>query len=336
MCLIDDILKHKSVSVVGMAKNTGKTVTLNYVLEHMAGSGKCIAVSSIGVDGESIDRVTATEKPEITIYEGMFFTTSEKHYQTRRLSAEIYHLSSYNTSLGRLVTAKAVTTGQVLLSGPADTLHLQQLIRQHTQYGVDLTLVDGALSRLSIASPVITDALILATGAAISANIEQVVRSTKHIYNMIQLPQAPTGLTQKLSSLAHGIWEIDGEGAVKQTAVSSALFLGRGQNLELSQNTEYVFVSGVITDNLLHYLRMQTYVDKVVLVARDFTKIFASAEAYRAYVRKGGQIQVLYKSQLLAITINPVAPQGYVLNSRHLQQAMQAAMEIPVYNVKEM
>lgn len=336
MGLIDDVLKYKSVSVVGMAKNTGKTVTLNYILEQIIKHDKCVAVSSIGVDGESIDRVSATEKPEIVIYKGMFFTTSEKHYHARRLSAEIYNLTSYHTSLGRLVTAKALTAGKVLLSGPADTMHLQQLIAQNRHYGVDITLVDGALSRLSIASPVITDAMILATGAAISANIEQVVRSTKHIFNMIQLPQAAPELIMKLSPLSHGIWVVDQDNAVIKTDISSALFLGRGQNLELPAKAACIFVSGVITDNLLNYLRMQTYVDKVAVIARDFTKIFVSADTYRAYIRKGGQIQVLYQSKLLAVTVNPVAPQGYSLNAKHLQQALQEAISIPVYNVKDM
>ena len=81
--IIDEILNFKSVSVVGLAKNTGKTETLNFILQRLSDSGKTVAVTSIGLDGEQIDQVFGTQKPEITVYKGMIFNTVEKFF-TRR------------------------------------------------------------------------------------------------------------------------------------------------------------------------------------------------------------------------------------------------------------
>ena len=64
MPFIKDILRYKSISFVGMDKNAGKTETLNYVLSRLHSfNNKSVAVTSIGIDGETIDQVTKTSNP---------------------------------------------------------------------------------------------------------------------------------------------------------------------------------------------------------------------------------------------------------------------------------
>jgi len=57
--------KYESISIVGMAKNAGKTVTLNALLDEAYENGKNVGLTSIGRDGEKQDIVTQTEKPMI-------------------------------------------------------------------------------------------------------------------------------------------------------------------------------------------------------------------------------------------------------------------------------
>ena len=57
MPFIKDILQHRSLSIVGLEKNTGKTVCLNYILHRMNELGVHVGVTSIGVDGEQVDAV---------------------------------------------------------------------------------------------------------------------------------------------------------------------------------------------------------------------------------------------------------------------------------------
>ena len=184
---LDEIRKLRSLAVVGLAKNTGKTETLNYVLRGLSAEAECVAVTSIGVDGERTDRVTQTEKPEIFFSRGMTFITSEFHYSHRELTAEIREVSTERTSLGRLVTARTVIPGKVLLSGPASTGGLRRLMERTQRAGICLTIVDGALSRLSLASPAVTEGMLLATGAAVSTNIRELVRQTRYVYELVML-----------------------------------------------------------------------------------------------------------------------------------------------------
>ena len=160
MPFVKEILNHRSLSIVGLEKNTGKTVCLNYILRRLMEEGRHVGVTSIGVDGEQVDSVFATAKPEITLYEGTHYITSERHYLMRQAVSRIVAVDDRRTSLGQLVTAEVLVRGKVLLSGAATTGLLRKQIAQLLQLEADIAIVDGALSRLSLASPTVTDALV--------------------------------------------------------------------------------------------------------------------------------------------------------------------------------
>ena len=332
---IDEILTYKSVAIVGLAKNTGKTECLNYVLRHVKDAGKRVALTSIGIDGESRDQVSQTPKPEIKVYEDMIFVTSEKHYREKRLISEVMDISTEQTSLGRLVTARAVDTGKVLLSGPAKAESMKRLIAGMNRFAVDTTIVDGALSRLSIGSPAVTDAMILATGAALSCNIPQLVRQTKYVYDRIRLPRVSPAMAEKLARIEKGVWAVDNDGEVHDLNISS-IFTLANQKERLFRHGNTLYVAGVVSDSFMQFLRQQKHVDEITLIIRDFTKVFASMETYYAYLKKGGAIQVLRGSKLLAVCVNPLAPNGYLLDSGELREAIQESLGIPAYDVKKM
>ena len=197
MPFIKDILKHRSLSIVGLEKNTGKTVCLNYILRRLNEMHVHVGVTSIGVDGEQVDSVFATAKPEITLYEGSRFITSEQHYMKRQAVSVIEHVDSRRTALGPLVTARVLVRGKVLLSGAATTGALREQIKALDSMGVDLSIVDGALSRLSLASPTVTEAMILATGAAVSPNVKQLISKTKFLHNLILLDEVDSDLRER-------------------------------------------------------------------------------------------------------------------------------------------
>lgn len=188
MPFVEKIVNYGSISIIGMEKNCGKTVVLNHILSQLAHYDKKIAVTSIGIDGETKDAVTNASKPEITLRRGALFATSEAHYLTRRLQSEIIGIGADRTVLGDVVVARVLDEGKVLLSGPSDTPSLKRLIARFKTYGAELVIVDGALSRKSLASPSVTDGMVLCTGAALSLNIDELVKKTKHTYDMITLP----------------------------------------------------------------------------------------------------------------------------------------------------
>ncbi len=335
MPFIDDVLTYKSLSIVGLEKNTGKTECLNYVLGRLKDMDKRIALTSIGIDGESRDIVTNTQKPEIRIYKGMIFISAEKHYLQRRITSEILDVSNIHTSLGRLVIAKAISSDKVLLSGPPDTHCLKAIIAEMNKYDVDLTIVDGALSRLSLASPAVTEGMVLATGAAYSANIPELVRKTKYVVDLINLPEVEPELKRKLDFVESGIFAVDAESNLHDLNVQSVFMLEKAKDKIFSYGNR-LFVAGATSNNLFEFLRMQKNVNNIELIVKDFTKIFATPDVYYSFVKKGGKVRVATKTKLAAVCINPTSPQGYRLSSDELKAAMQDALQMPVYDVKKL
>ena len=332
MPFVNDILRHRSLSIVGLEKNTGKTVCLNYILHRMNELGIHVGVTSIGVDGEQVDSVFATAKPEITLYEGTHFITSEQHYLRRQLVSSLEAVDSRRTALGPLVTARVLLRGKVLLSGAATTGVLRQQIEQLDSMGVRLSIVDGALSRLSLASPTVTDAMILATGAAVSANLKQLVAKTKFLFDLINIEEVDPALREPLNNIESGIWAVDDDGVAHDLGIASAFLIGQAEG-DLLRFGHRFFASGAVSDRLLRTLAQK---DKdITLIARDFTKLFITPEALSDFRRRGGRLLVLQRSRLLAVTLNPTSPQGFLLDSRRACDTLAEALQMPVYDVKK-
>jgi len=329
---IDDILRYDSLSIVGLEKNTGKTECLKYVLDRLPLQSKRVAVTSIGIDGETVDQVTRTQKPEIVLREGMYFGTSEMHYRQRRLVSELIDVSDESTSLGRVVTARALTGGKILLSGPSSASSLRRWMGEMQQrYGIDLVVIDGALSRMSSASPAVSQSMILATGAAYSANMATLVSKTAHVVDLVNLELTTRENIAALMPLEKGLWFIDKDGNLN--SLDAVTSLSKDIHFEGMDNCTTLYVAGALVDGFLEKVRKNKSLKQVELVVRDFTKIFVTPQQFRLFLKAGGRIRVLQKSKLIAVTVNPTSPSGYVLDSDTLCGKLSEAIGLPVYDL---
>lgn len=332
MSLIESVCSYSSVAVVGMEKNTGKTECLKYVLEGCRRRGRRVGVTSIGIDGESCDQVTRTAKPEIVLSPDTLFATSEKFYHERHLCAEVLDLTTWQTALGRLVTARALTPGKVILSGPVSSGLLREVMAQLRSLGAETVLVDGALSRKSSASPAITEAMILSTGAALSPNIPELVRKTRFTYDLLQLPRTTLAGAAQLADRDKGLWAVGDDCDPIDLDIPSALLLDKEK---LFRHGRRIFATGAVGDKLLDLMRMQPEVADTELIVKDFTRIFATPQSVRGYLQKGGRLTVLQRPRLLAICINPWSPAGFTVNADRLREELSTVVDVPVLNVRE-
>ena len=226
--------------------------------------------------------------------------------------SEIVDISDETTALGRLITAKVVSEGKVILSGPSSTASLRRWMSGIAGFGIDLTIIDGALSRKSSASPAVSDAMVLATGAALSSSLPTLIDLTAFCVTMIRLPLAET----------------PGDAAHTVTVSSMASDIGIGNDVER------VEVTGALTDRLLSRLMQEGGVDRYEVVVEDFTRIFVTPGQYRSFVRAGGRLGVRRRTVLLAVCANPLAPNGYRMDSELLCARLSDKLQIPVYDIK--
>ena len=339
MPFIEELIKYKSCSIVGLEKNTGKTECFNYVLQRLPLDKKRVAVSSIGIDGETTDQVTKTAKPEIFLREGVYFGTSEKHYLMKRLSAELLEITNENTSLGNIIIGKALTPGKILLSGPSSTNGLRRWMDEMKKYDVDLTIIDGALSRMSLASPAVSESMILATGAAYSANINTLVQKTAFVVQMINLDLTSEENRKTFNDIKNGVWAIDGErgtgtGNERLVDLKVASSLSININTDGLKKCKTLFVSGALTDNFINHIRQNRIFNETEIVVRDFTKIFLTPMTYNSFVNGKRKITVMQKSKLIAVCVNPTSPNGIVLDSEKLCTTLSEAIKLPVYDLR--
>jgi hypothetical protein len=354
MPFIKNIQQFNSVSIVGMAKNTGKTTCLNYVIRRLQEEGKNIALTSIGVDGEERDVLYDTPKPRIVLDKGMVFVTSEKDFEQCEFPTEVLSISERSTALGRLITARAKGSGKVVLSGPSDSAWLQTILSEMPKFGVELTLVDGALSRMSLASPAVTDAMILCTGAACSPQLPELIRRTKFRCNLIELEQVDDSLqTSLLARICNpcenngtdyksapalngcicGVWTRNKISSDWKKISDSVFVLDKISENYLNYNQKF-FVSGAVTDDFFKHINAKKN-HNFQLIINDFTKLFITPLTYDNFLRNGGRINVLQKAKLLAVCTNPTSPEGALLNAIALREQMQDALGISVYDIME-
>lgn len=336
MELAEEIGRYGSVAIAGLAKNTGKTVTLNHLLREGHRKGMALGVTSIGIDGESIDLVSATAKPEIRLYSGMRFATSEAHFRRRKMEAEVTSVTSRHTSLGRVVTGRALADGKMLLSGPPDTASMRDVIGRLHADGARTVLVDGALSRLSLASPVVTDALVLATGAALSPDIRTIVAKTAFICRLAALPEVGETVASRLNPLAGDIYALDGDDNPVALGIGSALNLEKAKDKIFLHGTT-IYNPGVVSEKFMRFLMTgqrqtaQADPEGIHLLIRDFTRLFVDPQTFAAFIRSGGRISVLRRASLLALTVNPYSPAGYTVDRHRLVAALEERIkDIPI------
>ncbi|WP_297597491.1 hypothetical protein [uncultured Cetobacterium sp.] len=335
MPFINEIKKYRSIATIGLEKNVGKTETMNYILKRLKNIGVVVGTTSIGIDGEITDIVTATSKPEVTIFEGMLFATSEKHYKKKKFQAEILGVSEQSTALGRLVIARAIGEGTVLLSGPSNSSWVKKVIDEILEKGVDTVIVDGALSRLSVGSPIITEGIVLSTGAAISLNLNEIVKKTRHIIELLKLDSLENEKRNKLLNLEDGIYKVIWEKEIIEKLPIKSILNFSQLEKNIFEERCSLYITGVLTERFIDNLSKQSFVKYLEIIVKDFTKIFVSQEVLNKFFKRGGFLKVLFSTKLIAITINPIAPTGHILNSKELIKAIEKFTDIPVVNLRE-
>ena len=111
-----------------------------------------------------------------------------------------------------------------------------------------------------------------------------------------------------------------------------SVFLLAQANKDLFRYGRHIYITGTLSDNrVLNVLRE---VGEGTEEVQDFTRIFASPRAFYAYEKAGGRVSCLLHNELVAVTVNPMAPSGYRLDSGLLYETLAAAIGRPVYDVR--
>ncbi len=326
----------RMLAVVGLAKNTGKTETLAALLREHAKAGRPIGVSSIGRDGEEHDVIDARiEKPRVQLQAGDLVATTGALLRSSGVAHERLSRTGVRTPLGEVVLARISKPGSVEVAGPSAAAELHSVGEEMLLLGAEQALLDGAIDRRAASSPAVADGLVMATGAILGEDIEDVVRATSDAVDLVRLPAAGD---EQAGEDTGSMGDADsGRVALDRRLVLNAEPAEIATLLREHPRARTLTVDGALSERFLEGLlaaRSERAGRELRIVAGDPTKVFLSRRGTRWYARQGIAIEVRRTIALKAITVNPVAPQSHRFDSRQLRELIAAAVpDVPVLDV---
>ncbi|HEU4702890.1 MAG TPA: hypothetical protein VFS37_10445 [Conexibacter sp.] len=337
MRISDAIEPAVRVALVGLAKNTGKTVALGAILSELEARGETIGVTSIGRDGEASDALDdAIAKPPIRLPAMALVATTEPLLERSEARTEVAVRTEHRTPLGRVVVARLLERGAVEVAGPTAAQDVGEVVETMRRLGAERLLVDGSIDRRAGASPRLADGVVMSTGAVLSADLDQLVRRTKAAVELLTLPAlADAALHARAAGLTASALLCDGGQTIP---LPSQIVHDRVEEvvplLRVRADVRAVVVRGALVEPLLDQLGRVRRSAPLTVVADDATRVFLSRGTVARYRVRGLELAVLQPIPLLAVTTNPVAPLRHRFDPHELRARIAAELPgVPVLDV---
>jgi hypothetical protein len=308
-----DEWRARTVAVVGMTKNTGKTVCLNHLLAQAHAAHRAVGITSIGRDGEERDQVFSFVKPPVRVTPGALVATARDTLVRAKARTRTIGTTGVQSPMGEILVVKALEHGEMEVAGASLSHDQHTVMACLRRCGADVIFLDGALGRSHHASPAIAEAVVLSTGAAIGGGMEDVLRKTRDRLAILSITQADEALAARVQATfvqgGVGVWGHDGacvfnEAIATINAAPALLALSHG-------DVATVAVSGAVGRQLWQALRtMLARHPGLTVVVADGTRLFIDAADLIAFEREGGHLRALRAIRLLGVTLNPFSPFG--------------------------
>ena len=179
----------KRLALVGLAKNTGKTEALAAMLRELEAQGRRVGVTSVGRDGEERDVIDSRiEKPRVVLAAGSLVATADSLLRASAIAHELLEETGVRTPLGRVLVARLQEAGSIEVAGPSTAADMRMVSDAMLAHGAEQVLIDGAVDRRAASSPDVSDGLVMATGAVLDRDIDEVVLQTRDAVELVRLP----------------------------------------------------------------------------------------------------------------------------------------------------
>ncbi|MBI3381909.1 MAG: hypothetical protein HY019_07865 [Aquabacterium sp.] len=314
----------QTVAVMGMSKNTGKTVCLNHLLQQAQQYNLAVGLTSIGRDGEERDEVFAIPKPPVSVTPACLVATARDTLVRAKVRTRLIGSTGIDSPMGEILIVKALEAGAMEVAGPSRSQDQHTVITLLKQCGAELVLLDGALGRSQHASPAIADGVILATGAALGGGMGDVLRKTRDRLAILGIAPAPADMVQRVQATfvqgGVGVWDGQGRSLFNEPIASlnaGPVLLALRAQIKGEGGIAMLAVSGAVGQML--WRAVSTLLDHhpgLTLVVADGTKLFIDAADVAAFERRGGRLLAMRGIRLLGVTLNPFSPYGGSFDAR--------------------
>lgn len=317
-----------TLAVMGMTKNTGKTVALNHLLAQAAASGVALGVTSIGRDGEDRDAVFFVPKPAIVVWPGNLVATARSTLERAKMRYKRIDATGIDSPMGEILVVKVLEHGEMEIAGASRSSDQLTVIARLKQCGAALVILDGALGRSHHASPAIANGVILATGAAMGGGIGDVIRKTRDRLAILGIPQADEA-TRNLCEPVFarggvGLWNSAGQPLMlaEMATLNAAATLLQYQQADVAT----VALGGAVGRSLWRALvTLANHQPGLRVVVNDGTRLFVEAGDLMAFGKQGARLMAYRGIHMTGITLNPFSPLGGSFDAAQFLDSARAA-----------
>ncbi|HEY1833492.1 MAG TPA: hypothetical protein VGG08_03580 [Solirubrobacteraceae bacterium] len=332
----------RRLALVGLAKNTGKTVALTAILTELADAGRAVGVTSVGRDGEQNDVIDfRIEKPLIELVAGSLVATTDSLLRASGVPHELLAKTAIRTPLGEVLIARLKGGGTVEIAGPSAALDARHIADEMLALGAEQVLIDGAIDRRAASSPDVADGLVMSTGAILSEDIEQVVERTRDAVALVKLPSVDSDSRLRELARAGTSVLVDGDLANHHELPPRFALTAEEHQIknQLDQHPQarHLIVAGALPEPFLDSLTRaaRSQGRTLTVIAPDPTKVFLHERSVEHYRRAGIELRVLKPIELLALTVNPLAPQSHSFDSTRLRALLAGELDgLPIFDVR--
>ncbi|MCF6094092.1 hypothetical protein L1765_08970 [Microaerobacter geothermalis] len=313
--------EHRRISIIGLAKNAGKTTVLNRLISESVKDQIPIGIASIGVDGEKKDAWLEFPKPPIHVYPGMLVVTGEWAMEESTAEIELLKEMKGTTNMGSLFLVRIKKQGDIKVGGTPTISGIIDAMDLMFRHGTKRCLIDGAYDRQTSANPMVTDGIIPVIGATVHEKIEKIMEEADLFYKKYTLPSADDD--EFFSKISLPISKVQSEN--HQSIIESKIFMYRTKedwiHLEgtlmtclkqvgsfIGKGYTRVVISGSFTDRQAEYLLGLS--KKVSMMLMDSTKCFLTMPVLKKWFYHGNRLLVYKQTPLLFAAVNPTTPWG--------------------------
>ncbi|MDR3215658.1 MAG: hypothetical protein LBT75_05265 [Bacilli bacterium] len=304
--LNEELNNYRSLAVIGLSKNAGKTTTLNAILK-LRDYTNCM-LTSIGYDGEEADLIFNTKKPTIYIKENTIIATAKKCLLNSEISFEILETTGFNTPLGEVIIARSLNEGLIELAGPSYNEQLKKVINILQSFNPEgLCIIDGALNRKGFADPSVCDATILCSGMSLSKDIDEVVAKTIFTLDIFKLDIVNEGIRDIIiDDTTHSII-IDKNHNIRVITMETLINHENEIIKMLDKRVEYLYINGPLVDKMvLALIGHRLKYPNLKIVVDNATKVFINQKTLEMLKKTNIKIMYLNNINIIGVSTNPV------------------------------
>ena len=331
---VEHILDHPRLSVVGVAKNCGKTTTLNALLQRRRALDLAPpSLVSIGIDGEARDFFLGTEKPSIVVQPGQWIASAQEALARSTATLEFVGDLGITTALGPVYICRVLEEGSVVLAGLRHRREVQRAVEALGEVCPAPIWIDGAYGRVIGAHPELARHVVVATGMVAGATVDEVVRRTGALVTRLGVAGIDDGSLREVIVDAverDRALLVDGDGTRHELAHGSAVVGFRELSRWWTPQTQTVAVPGLVSDGVVEALLGQA--DRGLLLVPDPTVVQVADDLWRSFCERW-EVRALHPVEVVAISYNPTCPEKGGVDARLLGQSLAyLAPEIPLFN----